>query len=201
MDIPVFYATSEGQTRRIAERIADRLRGHGFDSRALDVTSRSAKDIDWRSVQGAALGASLHLGRHQKAAERYARAHAADFNAVPAAFFSVSLAAGSKNPEEVEAARNLAEAFCRETGLAAVERSIMKGRLAYTQYGFFKRMVLKTIARKEGGSTDTSRDHEYTDWPAVEQFADRLAARVRGNVRPQSTHQGACAGSGAGGSR
>lgn len=185
-DIPVLYATSEGQTRRIAERIADRLRSHGYDSQALDVTSRDAADLDWGGVRGAVLGASLHIGRHQKAAEEYARTHAADLNAVPAAFFSVSLAAGSKNPEEVEAARNLAEAFCRETGLTSIERSIMKGRLAYTQYGFFKRMALKAIARKEGGSTDTSRDHEYTDWPTVDQFADRLAARVRGGSRPQS---------------
>lgn len=185
MEIPVLYATSEGQTRRIADRIAERLRSHGFDSRAIDVTSREAEAIDWPGVEGAVLGASLHVGRHQRCAEHYARAHAADLNAVPSAFFSVSLAAGSKNPEEVEAARKLAESFCRDTGLTSVEPSTMKGRLAYTQYGFFTRMVLRAIARKEGGSTDTSRDHEYTDWAAVEQFADRLAARVRAEWRPR----------------
>lgn len=151
------------------------------------MTSGEAATLDWPAVKGAVLGASLHIGRHQRAAEDYARAHASNFNAVPSAFFSVSFSAGSKNPEEVEAARRLAETFCQETGLTSVDRSTMKGRLAYTQYGFFTRLALRAIAKKEGGSTDTSRDHEYTDWLAVDQLANRLAERVRaGSRRPET---------------
>ena len=30
---------------------------------------------------------------------------------------------------------------------------------------------MQRIAASEGGDTDTSLDHEYTDWEAVEQFA------------------------------
>jgi menaquinone-dependent protoporphyrinogen oxidase len=30
---------------------------------------------------------------------------------------------------------------------------------------------MRVIARREDGDTDTSHDHEYTDWQAVEQFA------------------------------
>jgi menaquinone-dependent protoporphyrinogen oxidase len=52
------------------------------------------------------------------------------------------------------------------------------GRLAYTQYGFVKRQLMKWIARKEGGATDASHDWEYTDWDAVDRFADALAAQV-----------------------
>jgi menaquinone-dependent protoporphyrinogen IX oxidase len=36
-EVPVFYATSEGQTRRIAERLADQIRRHGLDSRAVAI--------------------------------------------------------------------------------------------------------------------------------------------------------------------
>ena len=179
MEIPVFYASSEGQTARIAGRMADRLRGHGYSSEPVDVASPDAAAIDWDHVRGAVLGASLHGGRHQRAAEEFARSHAVRLNAIPSAFFSVSLGAGSKNPEEVAAAQAITDGFCRQTGLPDVERACMKGRLAYTQYGFFKRMALRAIARREGGSTDTSRDHEYTDWTEVERFADRLAARIR----------------------
>jgi menaquinone-dependent protoporphyrinogen oxidase len=34
---------------------------------------------------------------------------------------------------------------------------------------------MRRIARKEGGGTDVSRDFEYTDWPAVRQFALEFA--------------------------
>jgi len=33
---------------------------------------------------------------------------------------------------------------------------------------------MKRIARKSGGDTDTSRDYEYTDWAAVDDFAQRF---------------------------
>jgi menaquinone-dependent protoporphyrinogen oxidase len=38
---------------------------------------------------------------------------------------------------------------------------------------------MKRIARKEGGPTDTSRDYEYTDWEAVDRFADAFAAKLQ----------------------
>jgi menaquinone-dependent protoporphyrinogen oxidase len=34
------------------------------------------------------------------------------------------------------------------------------------------------ISKMAGGSTDTSRDHEYTDWKALTRFADEIAAEV-----------------------
>jgi menaquinone-dependent protoporphyrinogen oxidase len=47
--------------------------------------------------------------------------------------------------------------------------------MAFTQYGPVLRWVMKRISRGRGGPTDTSRDHEMTDWAAVDQFAERLA--------------------------
>jgi menaquinone-dependent protoporphyrinogen IX oxidase len=38
---------------------------------------------------------------------------------------------------------------------------------------------MKHIAEKEGGSTDTSRDHEYTDWARLDALAAELVASAR----------------------
>jgi menaquinone-dependent protoporphyrinogen oxidase len=35
---------------------------------------------------------------------------------------------------------------------------------------FLIRFVMRRIARKAGAATDTSRDHEYTDWLALDRF-------------------------------
>ena len=52
------------------------------------------------------------------------------------------------------------------------------GALLYTRYGWVKRHLMRAIARHEGGDVDTSRDHDYTDWDAVEHFAGDVAAMV-----------------------
>lgn len=174
----MFFATSEGQTRRIATRIASVLHDLGLESCAIDVAGRDAAEIDWTHVRGALVGASLHASKHQKTAERFVRAHAADLSGVPSAFFSVSLSAASKDPKEVVAADKLARAFPAACGWSPARIVTVAGRLAYRQYGFFIRWVMKRIAKKEGGPTDTSRDYEMTNWDDVDALAREMARRI-----------------------
>ena len=177
-EVPVFFATSEGQTRRIAKRIASVLHDLGLDSRAIDIAEPDASAIDWRHVRGALVGASIHAGRHQKVAARFVRSHATDLTCVPSAFFSVSLSAASKNAREVEAALNLAKAFPPACGWTPVRIDSVAGRLAYQEYGFFIRWVMKWIAKKEGAPTDTSRDYELTNWEEVDKLARDMKRRI-----------------------
>ncbi len=185
--VPVFYASSEGQTHRIADVLADTLCKSGLQSRAIDVASPEAAQIDWSLVRGVLLGASLHQGRHQAAASTFARAHADALNARPTAFFSVSCSIASKNPEEVEAARRIARAFATEAGWRPDVTMCLAGRLAYTQYGWLTKFIMKRIARKEGGPTDTSRDHELTNWLDVAHLAGDMADRIYGRTRRQAS--------------
>lgn len=181
-EVPVFFATSEGQTRRIARRIASVLYDLGVDGCAIDLTGVNAADIDWTHVRGAIVGASLHAGKHQKVAGRFVKAHAVDLTSVPSAFFSVSLSAASKNAKEVEAAETLAKAFPIACGWAPARIVSVAGRLAYREYGFFIRWVMKRIAKKEGAPTDTSRDYELTNWEEVDALARDMAKRIHARV-------------------
>jgi menaquinone-dependent protoporphyrinogen oxidase len=179
-DIPVFYATTEGQTRRIAERFAAQVREHGLDSRAVNVASPAEiAAIDWTRVRGACVAASLHRERHQAEAVAFARRYSRELSQIPSLFMSVSLSAASKNPAEVRAAEKLAQEFPVASGWVPWKVAAVGGRLAYTQYNFLVRWVMRRIALKEGASGDTSRDHEYTDWAHVIGLADRLAYQVR----------------------
>jgi menaquinone-dependent protoporphyrinogen oxidase len=177
-DVPVFFSSTEGQIRRIAERLAERVRSRGLTSGAIEVSSPEADETDWRAVRGALVGASLHAGRHQASATRFVTGHRAELNSVPSAFFSVSLAAASKKPGEAVAARAIAADFLNATQWNPGTMVCFAGRLAYTQYGFFTRQLMKWIARRQGGATDTSRDWECTDWDAVDRCADVFASQV-----------------------
>jgi menaquinone-dependent protoporphyrinogen oxidase len=181
-ELPIFFATTEGQTRRIAERLASVLRDLGFESRAIDMAGPDAAHIEWTRVVGALVGASLHAGKHQKPADRFVRSHVADLNRVPSAFFSVSLSAASRNHQEVQAAQRLAKAFPAARGWRPTMIASLAGRLAYREYGFFIRFVMKRIARKEGAPTDTTRDYDLTNWDEVENLAREMACRIRARV-------------------
>ena len=177
--VPVLYATNEGQTGRIADRLAHHLRERGLDAVAIAVDSPEASAIPWDRVQGVCLGASLHIQKHQSAALRFAQAHRHQLAACPSLFFSVSLSAASKIPDERLAADRLAAELPRKAGWQPSRIASVAGRLAYTRYGVVTRWLMRRIARKEGASVDVTRDHEYTDWTQVAALADELADAIR----------------------
>jgi menaquinone-dependent protoporphyrinogen oxidase len=177
-ELPVFYATTEGQTRRIAERLAMRLHERGINSAAIDVLSPEARKVEWGAVRAAAVGASVHGGRHQRAIDTFVRAHREALNARLSTFFSVSMRAASPSPGERQGARQLAQAFVNAAGWQPLHVVALAGRLAYTKYGWLTRWFISRIAKRGGLAPDTSRDHEYTDWAEVDRLADELAAAV-----------------------
>jgi menaquinone-dependent protoporphyrinogen oxidase len=173
--VPVFYATTEGHTRRIAHAIASTLREQGFDSEAIDLVSQS-ESPDWLRISAAIVGGSLHGGRHQRAVETFVAREARHLAVRPGAFFSVSLSAASGSPEKVAAARKIATALVESAGWFPQRLTCFAGKLAYSQYGFFKRWIMRRIAKAEGQPTDTSRDYDYTNWSAVRDFALAIAS-------------------------
>jgi menaquinone-dependent protoporphyrinogen oxidase len=134
-------------------------------------------------MKAAVLGASLHMGSYQKRAVDFARRHRDSLNVIPSAFFGVSLAAASKNPQERAEASRIAKSFAAATGWCPSRIESFAGALAYRQYGFLVRFFMKRIARKEGGPTDTSRDHDLTDWSEVTCFANEMADELLKRAR------------------
>jgi menaquinone-dependent protoporphyrinogen oxidase len=188
VEVPVFYATSEGQTRRVAQRLAAALQQRGLDSAPVDLGQAEEAGLDWSKFSGAVVGASVHIGKHQPSAVRFASAHAGELAARPSAFFSVSMAEASKRPQDVAAARDIAGQFGPRAGWTPDFVVSLAGRLAYSQYGWLTRFMMKRIARKEGGPTDTTRDYEFTDWAAVDRLAADLAARIHQLHAPHAPH-------------
>jgi menaquinone-dependent protoporphyrinogen oxidase len=64
--------------------------------------------------------------------------------------------------------------FLAETGWQPVVTKQVAGALPYTRYNWFIRRVMKRIAAKTGGDTDTTRDYEYTDWEDLRRFTEQF---------------------------
>ena len=184
MTAAVFYATREGHTRKIAERIAADLRGRGATVDVFDV--RDSCTPDWPKYSVACLAASVHIGHHEREMIAFATAHRDALTRLGVAFVSVTLSeAGAEDPRKPSAERQAAAAdaqkmidvFVKETGWRPAHAMPVAGALAYTRYNILVRFLMKRIARRAGAPTDTSRDYEFTDWPALDRFVEDLATR------------------------
>jgi menaquinone-dependent protoporphyrinogen oxidase len=181
-EVPVFFATTDGQTRRIAHRLSMMLRERGFDSQAIDMASSDADFIDWTRVRALIIGASVRGQHHQRAAESFVKSYTADLIRRPSAFFSVSLAAASHDAAKRDTAQKLAAEFPRRLGWHPDMVLCFAGRLAYTRYRTLMRFVMKHIARRARFPTDTNRDYEFTNWEDVARLASDMEQMITGRL-------------------
>jgi menaquinone-dependent protoporphyrinogen oxidase len=175
--ILILYGTSEGHTAKIAAAIADTLRGVGADVDVVQArqSGQGPYPEDYAAV---IVAASVHAGSYQKGVQRWVRAHAEALRDRPTAFISVCLAVLQKTPEVDRQLEKISHGFFNATGWFPPESKFIAGALPYTQYGWFKRWIMRRIVAKAHGDVDTSRDYEYTDWADVAAFARRFAAKV-----------------------
>ena len=175
--ILILFATTEGHTARIAERIAQRLRdkGHEVEIHRADAVPAGLEPAGY---DGVIVGSSIHYGHHPRFLNALVRRFRTALTARPSAFFSVSLSAGGARPK-LEAARRYLETFLRQVDWHPAQTATFAGALQYSKYGVFKRLLMRMIAGIAGDDTDMTRDYEYTDWNAVDRFADEFAQRLK----------------------
>ena len=167
----VYYGTSEGQTKKIAMRVAEHLRARGV---TVDVVESPA-DVDPSRFDAVVIGDSIHIGRHHRHVLKFIQAHRTILEAIPTAFFSVCLGIASKNESDRENARHFIDDMVERTGWRPDRVAVFAGALKYSRYGLLTRFIMKKISASEGQSTDTKRDYEYTDWDAVAAFSTEFA--------------------------
>lgn len=173
--VMVLYATRDGQARRIAARICDRLAGDGIMAAPHDLAREwpTAEELARASV--ITLVAAVRYGRHLPEASRFL-ARCRPLAPAPAlALASVNLTARKPGKSSAEhnpyLQRLIARAGCKPAIAAA-----FAGRLDYPRYRMLDRQIIRAIMWLTGGPTDPRATVEYTAWHEVDAFAARVAA-------------------------
>lgn len=183
--VGVFYATREGQARKVADRI-----GGALIARELEVAIHDVRDAEAAEAlalsDAVVLVASVHTGHHEPEMIEFVNAHPR-VRELPSAFVSVCLTEiVVEDPGQPLAARAAAaktvhqqvHAFLDETHWHPAHVHPVAGALLYTHYNRLVRFVMSRIAKASGLPSDTSRDYELTDWGSVDDFALRLAREL-----------------------
>ena len=162
----IVYASKYGQTEKIARRIAQTASVESTVVPVSEAGNVPLQDYDLLIVAG-----SVYFGKHSRKLENFVKQNLQLITAMQAAFVSVS---GSKDEA-------LVHDFARRTGWVPEIYALLGGAEPYTRYGFFTRMIMRSIARKHGRTVDVHRDYEFTDWDAVDRFARDFLGYVNAN--------------------
>jgi menaquinone-dependent protoporphyrinogen oxidase len=175
MRILVVYGSTHGHTARVASAVARTLQSEGV---AVDVREAGKNAPAPDEYTAVIVAASVHGGRYQKQVQRWVRVHAPTLHQKPTAFVSVCLAILQRSPEVRDALEDIVGRFLETTAWRPTVVKQVAGAVAYTRYNWFLRRVMKRIVAQAGGDTDTTRDHEYTDWNDLAAFARQFRHSV-----------------------
>lgn len=186
----VLYATTDGQTAKIAHVLATTLRQTGCLVDLCDV--RDTPRVTAVAYDAVIVAAAVQAGGYKKQVRSWVSQHHVPLSTKPTAFVSVCLAVLEHRREAQDALQRILQSFFRATGWAPTEVQIVAGALPFTKYGWLKKRIMRRIARRAGGGTDITRDYEYTDWDGVRRFAREFAERQALVEAPlESVHQSA----------
>ena len=174
MFLLIAYATTDGQTRRIARFAADRLAAVGHSVELLNV--EDAEGLDLARFDAAILAGSLHAGGYQKTLARFATGQAALLALMPTLFLAVSLSAAGNDPDDWAGLRKCLAEFETGTGWTPGRVEHVAGAFRFSEYDFFRAWAMRRIADQKGEAIEAGKDKEYTDWAALGAALDRWVA-------------------------
>lgn len=181
MQILIAYATTDGQTRKIARFAADRLAGQGHAVELLNL--EDAEGLDLARFDAAILAGSLHAGGYQKALTRFASAARAELALMPTLFLAVSLSAAGQDAEDWAGLRKCLADFELETGWTPGRVEHVAGAFRFSEYDFFRAWAMRRIADMKGETVEPGKDKEYTDWAALAVTLDAWVADLPPRIR------------------
>jgi menaquinone-dependent protoporphyrinogen oxidase len=169
------YGTREGQTGRIADLIANDLRGAGDEVDMHNLRHGAAPSP--ARYDAVIVGASVHARGYEREVRHWVKSHRATLVTMPNAFFSVSLSAANTDAKGVGEMDDVVARFARDTGWRPDIEQRFAGALAYSKYNWLVKRIMRRIVRKEsnGEYQDMTHDYDLTDYDAVHLFALRLA--------------------------
>lgn len=178
----LFYATHDGQTRRIAERIAERLEELKQPVSINDLSVDFPNEQKIISARAVIFAAPVRYGHHLPVADRFLTLYASLAKRPLLALASINLTARKPGRDTLEGNPYLRR-WLEKRKIAPELVGIFAGRLDYPSYGWLDRQMIRLIMKITKGPTDPSTQIEFTDWNQVDAFAHKIFERVNSDAK------------------
>jgi len=176
MKILIAFATTEGQTRKIAHRISATLVAAGHETVVYDCQAgEPVSKIE--SFDAFVVAGSVHQKLHQQAIHDFSVENCALLQVKPSAFVSVSLSITF--PEGQSEAEEYVADFARDTGWVAEHVHLAAGAVRYLEYDFYKKLTIQHVVLKGREMPEANGNPEFTDWKALDAFLGSFGDQLR----------------------
>ena len=168
--ILIIYATTDGHTRKISERLEDVIRQQGYDVQLLSIEEQLPELTQYDKI---VIGASIRYGKHSKLIYNFVEKNQQLLDTKPNAFFSVNVVA--RKPEKSQPETNpYLQKFLKQISWQPKKLAVFGGELNYPNYRYFDRQMIRLIMWMTKGPTDPATVIDYTDWDLVEGFGRQI---------------------------
>ncbi|HAZ14122.1 MAG: hypothetical protein A2X86_02850 [Bdellovibrionales bacterium GWA2_49_15] len=170
----IVYGTKYGQAEKISKFALDELTKLGhiadvFDAREIPGT------IQPEFYDAAIVGGSVHMYSYPRPLIQWVKKNHLSLSKMPSAFFSVSLGIMEESEEVRKSTQKIVNDFFKRTDWHPKTWSTFAGALAYSQYSWPLKLIMRWIAKKAGAETNLKQDYEYTNWNEVRRFIQKFA--------------------------
>ena len=170
MQVLVAFASSEGQTRKIARRVASQITNSDHSVELIGLSDAEGIELD--QFDRVVLAASIHVGKYQRALTDFAADRATELQKKPTLFLSVSLSAAGHDAEDWKGLGGILEDFEAATGWTPGRVEQIAGAYLPSQYDVFRRFIMRRIITSKDPDANVGADTEYTDWEALGSLID-----------------------------
>jgi len=167
----LIYSTTDGHTKKISLKIQEIIETKGQKATLLPIEEITTTILD--SHDKIVIGASIRYGKHQKIVADFIEQKKTTLEIKPSAFFTVNLVA--RKPEKCQPDTNpYIIKFLTQLNWQPSLQGVFAGKLDYQKYGFIDRNMIRFIMWMTKGPTDPKTNIEFTNWEAVDQFANNV---------------------------
>ena len=169
-NIVVIYSTTDGQTKKICDRLVRQLRSQSN----VDLFSINENiKIDLESYEKIIIGASIRYGKHSPLVYDFVEENKQVLLGKFTAFFTVNVVA-RKPKKNTPETNPYMKKFLKFSKWQPTLLGVFAGRIDYPKYKFIDRLMIRLIMFITSGPTDISGTFEFTDWDEVDNFGHTI---------------------------
>ena len=166
------YSTTDGQTLRICQKLAQVLQGHGHETTVAPIDD--IRDLEQGDFDKIVVGASIRYGKHRPQVYEFIARNLQVLEKLPSAFFTVNVVARKPDKDTPETNPYLKKFLIKSRWQPDV-LGVFAGKINYPIYGFWDRQIIRFIMWITHGPTDPAAIVDFTDWNKVEAFGHQLS--------------------------
>jgi len=168
--IGLVYATIDGQTEKIAQKIKAVFEAKKISIEIFKIEDFKSNVTDFDKL---IIGSSIRYGVHNEDIIKLIEYNKTELESIKSIFFSVNLVARKEIKNTPETNPYVVK-FFKKTKWKPALKEVFAGMLDYSKYGTFDRIMIQFIMWMTKGPTNKDTVIEYTNWERVEAFAHKV---------------------------